>query len=204
VTEPAPNPAYDYSAYNTAPKAGSNSMEVVQQLAEEQLTAEAKVAGIEESLKEANGKLAEIAEHKLPTAIDAAGLKGKFVLDRKIHGEDYEIEVKDNVFASIPAERRPEAFDWLIANDLGGLIKHTVEFDVGKNEELFKKIVEAVKAIDPLIEAIPGKRVEGSTLRATVARMLREGKSVPMELFGVFEKREAKVKVYKPKSKRAK
>ena len=95
------------------------------------------------------------------------------------------VEVKPVYGASIPADKKEEAFTWLRSNGLGDLIKNEVTVAFGRNED--NKAAEyATLAQGRGYEPIQKLKVEPMTLKALVRERLESGKEMPSDLFNVF------------------
>jgi hypothetical protein len=138
-------------------------------------------------------KLRRVQEQDLPEAMDAVGMS-KFVMD-----DGTTVTVKAFYAASIPDDRKEEAFDWLKEHDFDGMIKADVKVSFGKGEfEIAKSFVEFIrgfneKAIDPEYK----ENVHWQTLRAFVKEQIEGGKPLPLDMFGVFAGRKAELKLPK-------
>ena len=98
--------------------------------------------------------------------------------------------------ASIPKDKREEAFDWLVDNNHGDLIKNQVATSfVRGQEQMARDLVEELTQRDMAVSN--RKWVEPMTLKAWVKDELKEGKNIPSDLFGIFIGERAKI--IKPK-----
>src|SRR5690606_40499508 len=86
------------------------------------------IAKTEEFLKQLKDELRRVVEQDLPEAMDEVGMT-KFELD-----DGSKIEVKNFYSASIPEDRKEEAFNWLKENNFDGMIKAEVKVSFGKGE----------------------------------------------------------------------
>ena len=96
-----------------------------------------------------------------------------------------QIAVKNIFGASMVAEKKPEAFDWLRKNGLGDLIKNMVTVSFGRNEDN-KAADFAVLAQGQGYQPSRKLKVEPMTLKALVRERLESGKEMPTDLFNVF------------------
>ena len=95
------------------------------------------------------------------------------------------IEVKPIYGASIPADKKEEAFNWLRKEGLGDLIKNEVTVSFGRNED--NKAAEyAVLAQGQGYQPTQKLKVEPMTLKALVRERIESGKDMPSDLFNVF------------------
>ncbi len=152
-----------------------------------------QIADLENQTTIAKEKLRRVQEQDLPEAMDAVGMT-KFSME-----DGTEIKVKPFYAASIPEERKEEAFDWMKENNFDGMIKADVKVTFGKGEfEIAQAFVEFIrgfnqKAIDPEYK----ESVHWQTLRAFVKEQIEGGKPLPLDMFGVFVGRKAELKLPK-------
>lgn len=150
----------------------------IQQLAVALLLAQRSVEGIEDELKQAKERVRMLAEESIPSAMQEIGLT-EFKLDT---GE--KVTVKADVYASIPAARKTEAFEWLDAHGFGSLIKTGVSVQFGRGEmdnasELYDDLM--LKGMTPELK----QDVNAQTLKAWLREQLEEGlPDLPLDLFG--------------------
>jgi hypothetical protein len=148
------------------------------------------IAGLENELSMLKEKLRRTVEQDLPEAMDQVGMT-EFKLE-----DGTTIKVKPFYSASIPEDRKEEAFDWLKEHDFDGMIKADVKVQFGKGEfEMAQAFLEFVrgfnmKAIQPEYK----EQVHWQTLRAFVKEQIEGGKPLPLDMFGVFVGRKAELK----------
>jgi len=102
------------------------------------------------------------------------------------------VEVKPIYGASISAERKEEAFNWLRTNGLGDLIKNEVTVSFGRNEDN-KAIAYANLAAENGYQPSQKLKVEPMTLKALVRERIEAGKDMPSDLFNVFAGNRTKI-----------
>lgn len=123
---------------------------------------------------------------RLPALMDEMGLtefKNK---------DGLKITVADEVFCSISAERNFAAMKWLEDNQHGGMIKR--EITVAFNKDQQDQATALLAELDGKYAGLSNKKaVHASTLKAWVKEMLRQGKALPNELFGIKQVRLAKI-----------
>lgn len=179
---------YDYSAFMGVGHNSENELTEVSRLADAQYMAEQKVEQIEEDLKKAKEELRVIAEKKLPEKMELLGLT-TFSTRKGVH-----VKISEKIRASLAVENRPKGFAWLEENGFGGMIKSQVVVPYKRD-----KLDEANKFVDSLRTegrvANLERKVEPATLTAFVKEQLAQGKELPLEVFGVFRQRIAKVEV---------
>lgn len=182
------NDDFDYSAYvGLGHNSGENALSELSQLAEDQHKAEIKVTRLEAELKIAQEELRQVAERALPEKMEELGLS-----EYKTTG-GLTVEVSEKIRASLTVDNRQKGHYWLEKNKFGGLIKTNVVVSFSRGQ-----LYEAQEFVARL--RIEGKlanlerKVEPSTLTAFVKEQLTQGKEIPLDVFGVFRQRVAKVK----------
>lgn len=174
-----------YEAFNTDALSDSD-LAALATFADELNDAELVVAKIEQQLKLARTKVIDLAERTIPDLMDEIGMK-VFTTTSGL-----KIEVRRTIRASIPALNKQKALAWLDDNGHSGLIKRSIQvaFDREQMPEALKLKAELERAFENVKEE---KKVESSTLRAFIAEELKNGNEVPMDLFGAWEHRAAKI-----------
>ncbi len=145
----------------------------------------AEVTKAEEELKEAQEKYRQLEQFTIPEYMDTLGLE-EFTTTRGMR-----VVVETKIRASIGKNKGP-AFAWLIENGHDGIIKRTVV--VAFNREQAEEAAELMKKLHPDFAGVKqDMKVEGATLTAFVKEQLKEGNDVPIDIFGIFEQRFAKI-----------
>lgn len=151
------------------------------------------IAKTEEFLKQLKDELRRVVEQDLPEAMDEVGMT-KFELE-----DGSKIEVKNFYSASIPEERKEEAFNWLKENDFDGMIKAEIKVSFGKGEfEIAQEFLRFIrgfnqKAISPEYK----ESIHWQTLRAWIKEQVEGGAAIPLDMFGAFIGRQAPLKLPK-------
>ena len=162
-------------------------LDAIARLANKAAELEAEVVEAERLLKQAQNAYREITDDQLPAALDAVGLE-KFTMK-----DGSEISVKETYHASIPVNRRPEAYTWLRDHDFGDIVKNNVTVSFGRGEDKaakdFVDLCETKGYVPDQIE-----KVEPSTLRAWLRERVESGDPVPLDLFGAFIRQRATLK----------
>lgn len=174
-------------------KAPEDALQLIRYFGEKQKGFNKAIADLENNLTFLKEKLRRVVEQDLPEAMDAVGMT-KFVLD-----DGTTITVKPFYAASIPEERKKEAFDWLKEHDFDGLIKADVKVTFGKGEfEIAQAFVNFIRGFnEKAIEPEYKEQVHWQTLRAFVKEQVEGGKPLPLDMFGVFVGRKAELKLPK-------
>jgi len=183
---PPVNVDSDYGDY-VAPTQGGNSLAVLAELAQKQMDAEAAVAGAQAQLTRAQETLRDISERQLPEAMAEVGM-ATFQTSTGL-----KIEVSDVYRTSPPKAKREEAWAWLRANGNAGLLKRSVTVEFGKGEDA-KAQELALKMIKEFPDSTSDETtVHHTTLSAFVTKQLKDGKDLPLDVFGVHKQCKAKV-----------
>lgn len=158
----------------------------VSQLAARQIELEDAIAATEEQLKALNAELVRVRDHELPLALSEHGLSEIAMADGS------RVRVQDVVRASIPKDRREEAYAWLAAQGHGDLIKHEVSASFGRGED--DQAAAAIEALRTLGLGPEDKRsVHPGTLSAFVREQIEAGNPLPNDLLGVFIGRQTRI-----------
>ncbi len=183
-------PEYDYSADKDDLPLGDNLMARLSGLAAEQMQAEARVAQLDEDILVANEELRHIKENLLPTLMEEAEVEEFTTRD------GVRIEMKEALRGSISKAKQAEAFAWLEEHNHGRIIKRQLTIDFGKEEEDWAKKFErdCAQRKKPL-NMKRRKMVAPPTLLAFLKGQLEQGVPIPLDMFGVFRQRFAKVTI---------
>ena len=179
----------DPYAHFRTPQSGDNLNSVLRSLADELQAAEAEIERLQELMDTAKAAYKDIAEKRIPEVTD--GMEGKFNL-----GDGRELQVKEEIRSSIAGDKRIPAIEWLDENGYGNIVKRQVVFEFPKgDEERCKKFIEAVSKLG-LGQLVMKNNftVHHATLNSWVKEQLGEGVELPVETFGIFRQRTAKIK----------
>ena len=147
---------------------------------------EDSIVAKEEELKQLKQQADVISGEVIPTMMQELNISTLKLADGSA------VEVKPVYGASISAERKEEAFEWLRSNGLGDLIKNEVTVSFGRNEDN-KAIAYATLAQGQGFQPSQKLKVEPMTLKALVRERLESGKEMPTELFNVFAGNRTKI-----------
>lgn len=170
-----------------------DKLEKIRHFGEQQRRLAKVIADLENNLTLTKEKLRRVMEQDLPEAMDDVGMT-TFTLD-----DGTKITVKPFYSASIPEDRKEEAFEWLKQHEFDGMIKAEVKVNFGKGEfEVAQSFLNFIrgfneKAIDPEYK----ENVHWQTLRAFVKEQVEGGNPLPLDMFGVFIGRKAELKLPK-------
>jgi hypothetical protein len=163
------------------------ALDAISRLAQRASNLTQEIAKTEEYLKEQKNALVEITDEQLPEALEEMNL-AKFTLK-----DGSEISVNPLYAASIPKDRRAEAFAWLRDHQFGDLVKNNISVTFGRGED--------EKAKD-FVGFCTGKgfvpnqleKVEPMTLKGWLREQVEAGNPIPLDLFGAFITQRATIK----------
>jgi hypothetical protein len=155
-------------------------------MVDQALIARDNLAEAERAFKRAQQTYADLIERDLPAILAEAGLASVATTN------GLTITVKDDVYAYISEARQADAFKWLRESGNGGMIKLelTVRYD-DKQAADIQRLASAMK-VDGLLPEIK-ESVHASTLKAFIREGMQEGIDIPLETFGVFVKKVARI-----------
>jgi hypothetical protein len=169
---------------------GDNLKTVLRELADELIAAQAEVDRIQLELDAANGVVKDLVENRIPNV--AEGLEGDFNI-----GDGRTLTIKQEIRASVAGEKLAPAVEWLDAHNYGNIVKRNLTFEFGKDDdERVKAFKEAVLPILVAQKLVLKEKtaIHPATLLAWVKERLKEGDNLPVDVFGIFRQRIAKVK----------
>jgi len=144
-----------------------------------------KLRDIENQIEDAEQhlKAVKLEKHKLSTE-NIPALMDEMGMDR-VDVDGLTVTRKMIVHASIPSERKEEAFAWLCENGLDDIIKNDITCTFGKGEDNLAGDVVGIlreKGFDPSTKT----HVHPSTLKAFVKERVTDGKPINLDMFGAF------------------
>ena len=147
---------------------------------------EDSIAATEEELKKLKQQADAISGEVIPTMMQEMNISTLKLADGSA------VEVKPVYGASISAEKKEEAFNWLRSEGLGDLIKNEVTVSFGRNEDN-KAMAYATLAQGQGFQPVQKLKVEPMTLKALVRERIESGQDMPTELFNVFAGNKTKI-----------
>ena len=147
---------------------------------------EAELLVKEQEYKEMKRKVELVSSEVIPTMMQEMNISTLKLSDGT------SVEVKPVYGASIPADKKEEAYEWLRENGLGDLIKNEVTVAFGRSEDN-KAQQYAVLAQGQGYEPIQKLKVEPMTLKALVRERLESGQEMPSDLFNLFTGNRTKI-----------
>ena len=140
----------------------------------------------EDRLKSTKEKADKLSQVAIPEIMEALKMKTMKLTDGSA------IEIKEIYSATIPADKKEGAYNWLREHGLGDLIKNEVTVSFGRNED--NKAAEyAGLAQGQGYQPVQKLKVEPMTLKALVRERLESGKEMPTDLFNVFAGNRTKI-----------
>ena len=167
--------AADASAFdNVNAKKGSELSSLIRN--SQQLSNQIKEA--EQHLKDLKAMRHKVDTESIPAMMQEMGMDSITVDGNKV-------QLKPFVHASIPSDRKGEAFDWLRSIGESDIIKNdvVVSFSMGE-DNLAKSIVADLeeKGVNPSSK----KNIHPMTLKSWLSDRIKDGKDVDLEMFGAY------------------
>jgi len=149
--------------------------------------------GVEDQIAEAETHIKALKQEKhklsvenIPALMDEMGVE-------RLDVDGLTVERRMVVSASIPVDRREEAYSWLRENRLDDIIKNDVIISFGKGQDnVAGDVVGLLKdrGFDPSTKT----HVHPSTLKAFVKERITDGKPIDLDMFGAFVNNTAQLK----------
>ena len=134
---------------------------------------------MEEALKEKKKEIDRVSGEVIPTMLSEMGLSQLKLADGS------SVDVKPFYSASISAQNKDKAYEWLRNNGLGDIIKNEISVSFGRNEDN-KAANYAELAKSNGFQPTQKLKVEPMTLKALVRERIEAGKEMPTEIFNIF------------------
>lgn len=145
------------------------------------------IANFEEKIKARKEALKQISEEEMPALLDELGVSEvPFADGTKAY-------INNSIHVGIPERNKIEAFEWLRNNGHADLIKTELKVKFNRKEN---NLIPEVKAkLEEFGIAFDDKEVVNTiSLKAFVKEQIREGNSIPNDLFGVYIRRCVEIK----------
>ena len=146
----------------------------------------AQILAVESKLKELKEQEKYISNFSIPEIMNKMNLSTVKLKDGS------ELSVKKVYSATMKADKKPQAIQWLRDNGLGDIVKNEITVNFGQGEEN-KAMAYANLAQGQGYEPIQTLKVEPMTLKALVRERLESGKEMPSDLFNVFAGNRTKI-----------
>ena len=139
---------------------------------------EKQIEDVETHMKSLKAEKHKLSIENIPALMDEMGME-------RIDVDGLTVERKMMVHASIPQDRKEEAFAWLRDKGLDDIIKNDVTCSFGKGEDnMAGDVVGMLKdrGFDPKTKT----HVHPSTLKAFIKERVTDGKPIDLDMFGAF------------------
>jgi|TARA_R110001606_G_scaffold51317_3_gene127888 hypothetical protein len=143
-----------------------------------------------EALKGIKASLRKYTRELVPDAMDELGMQALTT------SNGVDITISDDLHVHITEAKKPEAFNWLRDNNHEDIIKNQVVVSFNKNEDNVAGAFYS-DAVSGGHDVQRKETVHNGTLRAFVRDMRAKGIQIPVDTFGVYEGRIAKISPYK-------
>ncbi len=176
---------FDYSEFTDDTPSGID-LDTLQKVADKQQALQTQLSELEAKADRVRQALRTVAETELPDMMDKIGIES-FKTNTGLN-----IEVSEKIRATISKSNEARAFHWLRDHKHEKLITRvlSLKFSAGEYEEAD----DCYKALANQFEQVGDKEgVHAQTLSAFVREKLSAGEEIPMDLFGVYRQRVAKV-----------
>lgn len=177
----------DYFEGVEKPAAPPATLERLTELCAKAQELEKEIEADEAALKEKNERLAKIVREQIPDIFLALEIEEYKLKDGS------KVTVKEEIKTSITEENKPTAFMWLRENEYDGIIKTNVSASFGKGEAELAAQARAALVAAGFDHASISDSVHPSTLKAFVKERLEAGDAIPIDVFGIFEFKVAKI-----------
>lgn len=183
------------------PPGHSDKLEAIQKLAEEMRDLEFKNQDLKEQQESNNKRIQKIKFETLPEALTEVGMdKVGIPASGNLPACDLVLKpyYKANISADWDVDRRNRAFNWLISEGNGDLIKHTIVIEFGLREEQEARDVAQLLKSENISYTV-SMMVPWNTLTSFVKEEIEDhGRIPPLDLLGAtigqiveFKKRKA-------------
>lgn len=171
--------------------------EKIEKLAIEASDLQAEIEETERKLEEDQKKYNELMTKELPDLLESQGLK---VGSKLVLKNGSVLVLKDFFSCSIPSEsliqktkdidkrnelieRKADAMQWLVDNNLKDIIKDFIDININRDPELKEKVLNWVQENN--LNYTHDETVHPQTLKATLKEQMSRGKEIPFEIFDI-------------------
>lgn len=152
-----------------------------------------KLRDVEKEIEKAEAKVKSLKQEKhklsvenIPAIMDEMGVE-------RLDVDGVTVVRKLMVHASIPTERKDEAFSWLRENALDDIIKNDVTVAFGKGQDNYAGDLLG-QLQDQGYDVNQKTYVHPMTLKAFVKERFENGKPIDLDMFGAFVANAAEIK----------
>lgn len=152
-----------------------------------------KMRSVENEIEEAENYVKALKQEKHRLSVESIpALMDEMGVDR-LDVDGVTVVRKMMVHASIPAERKDEAFAWLRSNGLDDIIKNDVTVTFGKGQDnLAGHLIGRLEGEG--LQPTHKTHVHPSTLKAFVKERFESGKPIDLDMFGAFVANAAEIR----------
>lgn len=177
--------------YDVQETVDPDQMAQLQRLVAQLGSAEEEIERREAALSEAKQVARELAENSIPELMQSIGLTELTTT------EGLRIKLREEIRASFfpkdKAKREP-AYEWLRVHHHDGLIKNRVEVIFNREQsQLAKDFVDYCDKFGTPLNVSQNMDIHNQTLVAFLKERVREGEEVPLDLFGAFVQKFARI-----------
>jgi len=147
---------------------------------------EQQIEDTENHLKALKQQKHRLSVENIPAVMDEMGVE-------RIDVDGVTVSRKMMVHASIPVDRKDDAFSWLREQGLDDIIKNDIVVSFGKGEDNMAGDVVGMlqdRGFDPQTKT----HIHPSTLKAFVKERIESGKPIDLDMFGAFVANAAEIK----------
>ena len=153
-----------------------------------------KLKSIQSEISAAESKVKELKEQeKVQSNVVIPKIMEDMNLSTVRHKDGSEISIKKIFSATIKADKKAEAYNWLRNNGYGDIVKNDITVTFGRGEEN-KAMAYATLAKGQGYEPSQKESVHPSTLKVVMEEFKSKGNEIPEELFWTFDGNQTKVK----------
>jgi hypothetical protein len=153
---------------------------------EAQVAIEKCIADLEKKLKYNNEQLRVLSTETLPNMMAEVGMSSFTLSDGQ------QIGIAEKYYAKLP-EDTYQAFTWLRAKGMDGVIKTQVVIDFGKGDDDEMQAILDILAenkVNPVVKST----IHHMTLKALVKEQVEKGNDIPLDAFGAGSFRQSVIK----------
>ena len=153
-----------------------------------------KLKSIQAQIQEAEKKLKDLkSDEKVQSGVVIPKLMEDMNLSSLTLKDGSEVSIKKIYSATIKADKKAEAYQWLRNNGLGDIIKNDITVTFGQGEEN-KALAYATLAKGQGFEPAQKEAVHAMPLKVTMEDWNNKGNEVPEDLFWTFDGNQTKIK----------
>ena len=148
---------------------------------------EHEIQQVEKYLKDLRAQYDGVVEGDLVTALESAGVESFTT------AEGLGITVKEELYASIPKKNKPQCAAWLVAHGQEHLLSCDIvlQYSRGYREGAAQLATElAARGLNPRVV----EDMNTASVKSLLKELRAEGADVPLELFGAYVQKRAKIK----------